>query len=64
MKLLLEEGPFIYSADWSRENRLEDGWLNEHTPSIEEMLDAVFHLLKNIYPADKIDDELKRRYGA
>ena len=49
--------------DWSVENKIEGGWLEERYPSVEEMLDAIIHLLECVYPPDEIEEELRRRYG-
>lgn len=63
MKITIQEGPFFHLVDWSVENKIEGGWQEEYHASVEEMLDAVIHLLSCVYPRDKIEQELKNRYG-
>ena len=63
MKFVIQDGPFSYSVDWSVENKIDGGWLDEYHASTDEMLDAVIHLLECVYPPDEIDEELRRRYG-
>ncbi len=61
MKFSIEDGPFSYSVDWSKEDKIDGGWLDEYHPSVEEMLDAVIHLTKIVYPADKVEEELRKQ---
>ena len=60
MKFVIEEGPFAYEVDWSKENKIDGGWLDEYHPSVEEMLDAVIHLITIVYPEDKVEEELRK----
>ena len=63
MKFSIEDGPFSYEVDWSKEDKIEDGWLNEYCPPVNEALDAVVHLLECIFPEEKIEQELRKRVG-
>ena len=63
MKFIIEDGPFSYAVDWSKEDKIDGGWLDEYHASVDEVLDAVIHLLGCVYPEEKIDEELKRRFG-
>ena len=61
MRFIIQDGPFSYSVDWSVQDKVDGGWVEEYNPSIEEMLDAVIHLLECIYPAETIKEELTNR---
>ena len=61
MKISVQDGPFTYSVDWSVQNKAEGGWLEEYHASVEEMLDAVIHLLECVYPEDEVKQELTNR---
>lgn len=61
MKFIVEDGPFSYAVDWSKEDKIENGWLNEYCPSVEEALDAVVHLLGCVFPEEKIEQEMRKR---
>ena len=63
MKFVIQDGPFSYSVDWSVEDKIDGGWLKEYHADVEEMLDAVIHLLGCVYPEEKIEEELMNRYG-
>ena len=61
MKFTIQDGPFTYSVDWSVQDKIEDGWLEEYHASTDEMLDAVIHLLECVYPEEEIRKELENR---
>ena len=61
MKFIIQDGPFSYSVDWSKEDKVDGGWVEEYNPSIEEMIDAVIHLLECVYPEDEVKQELASR---
>ena len=63
MKITIQDGPFSYAVDWSVENKIDGGWLDEYHAPVDEMLDAVIHLLGCVYPEEKIEEELRDRYG-
>ena len=63
MKIYVQDGPFTYMVDWSVENKIEDGWLEEYHASTKEMLDAIIHLLGCVYPEDEIEKEMREYLG-
>ena len=63
MIITIQEGPFSFSVDWSVENKIDGGWLEEYHAPVDEMLDAVIRLLNCVYPPDKIEEGLRNRYG-
>ena len=60
MKISVQDGPFTYMVDWSVQDKIEGGWLEEYHASTEEMLDAVIHLLECVYPEDEIEKEMRK----
>ena len=64
MKFVIQDGPFSYSVDWSVENKIDGGWLDEYHASTDEMLDAVIHLLGCVYPEKEIEMQMRKRLGS
>ena len=60
MKIIVEDGSYAYSVDWATENRIDGGWLKEYHPSIEEVLDAVIHLLGCVYPEEGVEEAIRK----
>lgn len=54
MQITVKEGAFSYMYDSSVMDTVEDGFLNEYHPEVEEAVDAAISLLWNIYPKRKI----------
>ena len=63
MIIIIQDEPFSYSVDWSVEDKIDGGWLEERHASVDEMLDAVIHLLGCVYSPADIEVELRDRYG-
>ena len=66
MKFIIEDSPFIYKVDWAMKNKIEDDFLEEYRPDLEESIEAFLQLLENIYPKEKIAAYIKKgiRYSA
>lgn len=60
MKIIIEDGNYTYSADWTKENRIDEGWFAEYHPNIEEVLDAVIHLLGCVYPGEGVEEAIRK----
>ena len=60
MRFVIEDDVFSYSADWSKENKIEDGFVEEYHPSCQESLEAIMKLLTNIYSPENIIGCLER----
>ena len=63
MKIIIEEGPFSYSVDWSKYDKIDAGWLDEYFADVPEVIDAVIDLLECVFSPEKIEKELRKRYG-
>lgn len=63
MKLIIQDGPYSYQADWSQEDKIEDGWLKEYYPTPAEVVDAILQLIGCCYNRQKVEEELKERYS-
>ena len=63
MKITIQDGPFSYAVDWSVENKIDGGWLEEYYAPVGEAIEAVIQLLECVYPEEKIEAELMDRYG-
>lgn len=54
MKFIIEDDVFAFSVDWSKQNKVVDGYLEEYHPSCQESLEAMMKLLTNIYSPENI----------
>lgn len=63
MKVSVQDGPFTYLVDWSTQDKIENGWLEEYNPSTEELLDAVIQLLGCVRSEDEIEKEMRKYLG-
>lgn len=63
MKVSIQDGPFTYMVDWSTEDKVKDGWLEEYNPSTEELFDAVIQLLECIHSGEDIEKEMRKYLG-
>lgn len=59
MKYIIEDSPFIYQVDWATKNKIEDDFLEEYRPNLEESIEAFLRLLENIFPQEKIVSYIK-----
>lgn len=56
MKVIIEDGQFSYSVDWSKLDKIDGGFVDEYMPSVEEAIDAMLRLLENRFSRDAIAD--------
>ncbi len=54
MKYIIEDGPYSYQVDWGKMNKVEDGFVEEYHPDIQESVEAFLRLLENVHPREKI----------
>lgn len=54
MKFIIEDSPYSFMVDWSKENKVVDGFEEEYFPSCKESIEALMRLLTNLYPPEKI----------
>ena len=64
MKFIIEEDSYTYSVDWSKENKIIEGFEEEYFPSCREAVEAFMKLLANIYPPVIISDTLNGELDA
>ena len=54
MRFIIDDDCFSYQVDWSRQDKVEDGFVEHYHPSVEESIEAFLRLLENIHPRKKI----------
>lgn len=62
MKVTVQDGNLLYVADFTLNDKVEDGFLEEYYAEPEEVIDAVIHLLGCAYGEEEIEDALRERY--
>ena len=60
MRIIVQDAEFTYSYDSSVNNKVEDGFLHEYFPPVEEAVDAALTLLWNVYDKGEIARALKK----
>lgn len=56
MKITIEESNYLYTVDWGKNKKVEDGFICDYFPSVEEAIESVLRLLENLYSKEKIAD--------
>ena len=54
MKYIIDDDCFSYQVDWSRQDKVEDDFVEHYKPSVEESIEAFLRLLENVHPKEKI----------
>ena len=62
MKIIIEDECFSYQVDWSKQDKIEDGFLEEYRPDIEDVFESFLHLLENIFSEEKSPPTSSREY--
>jgi hypothetical protein len=60
MKIIVQDAEFTYCYDSSVNDKIEDGFLHEYFPPVEEAVDAALTLLWNVYDKGEIARALKK----
>jgi hypothetical protein len=63
MKIIIEDGIYVYQADWDRSPKAEGGFLEEYRPEVSECIEAFLRLLENTHSRDRIVLCLKEGIG-
>ena len=58
LKFKIQSGVFTYSVDWSVNDTVEDGFVKEYFPTVEESIEALLDILSNIHSKRQISDAL------
>ena len=64
MRYIIEDDSFAYMVDWSRQDKVMDGFEEKYFPTCEESIEALMRLLQNVYPAETIADTLAKGLDA
>ena len=64
MRYIIEEDSFTYMVDWSKQDKVTDGFEEKYFPTCEESIEALMRLLQNVYPAETIADTLAKGLDA
>jgi hypothetical protein len=64
MRYIIEDDSFTFMVDWSKKNKVSDGFEEEYFPSCGESIEALMRLLQNVYPAETIADTLAKGLDA
>ena len=56
MKIIVEEHQFVFTCDFSKLNTVEDGFVVEYHPNVQEAIESALRLLENVYGAKAIAD--------
>lgn len=56
MKIIVEENQFVFACDFSKLNSVEDGFVVEYHPNVQEAIESALRLLENVYGAKAIAD--------
>lgn len=57
MKIVIEEHQFVFTCDYDKLNRVENGdFVEEYHPDVKEAIESFLRLLENIYSAEAIAD--------
>jgi len=59
MKITIDTGKYSYSVDYSKENKIEGGFVDEYSPTPKEILEDICNLLENLYGREKIDQAVR-----
>lgn len=59
MKITIEEGHFLYACDFSKQDKVVDGCMEEYHPNEAEMIDAFCFMLSAYYSEDRIMQAIK-----
>ena len=62
MKVTVQDGNLFYVADFTLNDKIEDGFVHEYYAEPKEVVDVVIHLLGCAYGEEKIEDALRERY--
>lgn len=60
MQIIVKNETFTYTYDTSVNDKIEDGFLEEYFPPVEEAIDAALTLLWNVYDRGKIARALRK----
>ena len=60
MKFIIEDSPFVYQVDWAMKNKIENEFLEEYRPDLEESIEAFLQLLENLFPKEAIVSYIKK----
>lgn len=56
MKISVEEKQFVFTSDFEKLNTVEDGFVVEYHPNVQEAIESTLRLLENLYGAEAIAD--------
>ena len=56
MKITIEESNYLYTVDWDKNKKVEDGFICDYFPPVEETIESFLRLLENLYSKEKIAD--------
>lgn len=60
MKITIQSGEYTHCYDSHVDDKIEEGWLHEYFPPVEEAVDAALLLLGDVYPRAAIAKYLKK----
>ena len=56
MKISVEEKQFVFTSDFEKLNTVEDGFVVEYHPNVQEAIESALRLFENLYGAEAIAD--------
>lgn len=64
MKIIIEDQEMSYICDFSKKDRVVDGWLEEYHPKVDEAVDITMELLSCVYDREDIAKYLHQHIPA
>ena len=56
MKIIVEENQFVFACDFSKLDTVEDVFVVEYHPNVQEAIESALRLFENLYGAEAIAD--------
>lgn len=63
MKITVQDGNYFYIADFTVNDKIDGGFVEEYYAEPDEVISAVIHLLGCAYGASKIQKALMKEFG-